>query len=102
MNLVERFFRDLTEFISGNSFVSTRQLGEAIIAFLAARNETLGAACGMPRAKTSARSSRQTGARRRPVRKQRYFRDATLGRAIGLSWRSLPAPSCYVTGQART
>jgi hypothetical protein len=56
MNLVERFFRDLTEFISGNSFVSTRQLGEAIIAFLAARNETLGAACGMPRAKTSARS----------------------------------------------
>jgi hypothetical protein len=44
MNLVERFFRDLTEFISGNSFVSTRQLGEAIIAFLAARNETLGAA----------------------------------------------------------
>ena len=50
MNLVERFFRDLTEFLSGNSLVSTRQLGEAIIAFLAARDETLGAAYGRPRA----------------------------------------------------
>jgi len=39
MNLVERFFRDLTEFISEKSFASTRELADAIIAFLAARNE---------------------------------------------------------------
>jgi hypothetical protein len=37
--LVERFFRDLTEFISEKSFASTRELADAIIAFLAARNE---------------------------------------------------------------
>jgi len=39
MNLVERFFRDLTEFITEKSFASTRELAAAIIAFLAARNE---------------------------------------------------------------
>jgi transposase len=39
MNLVERFFRDLTEFITQKSFASTRELADAIIAFLAARNE---------------------------------------------------------------
>jgi transposase len=39
MNLVERFFRDLTEFISEKSFASTRELADAIIAFLAVRNE---------------------------------------------------------------
>ena len=39
MNLVERFFRDLTEFITEKSFASTRELADAIIAFLAARNE---------------------------------------------------------------
>src|ERR1700732_3592453 len=39
MNLVERFFRDLTEFITEKSFASTRDLADAIIAFLAARNE---------------------------------------------------------------
>jgi transposase len=39
MNLVERFFRDLTEFITEKSFASTRQLADAIIAFLAARND---------------------------------------------------------------
>jgi transposase len=39
MNLVERFFRDLTEFISEKSFASTRELADAIIAFLAARND---------------------------------------------------------------
>ena len=39
MNLVERFFRDLTEFITEKSFASTRELAEAIIAFLAVRNE---------------------------------------------------------------
>ena len=39
MNLVERFFRDLTEFISEKSFASTRELTDAIIAFLAARND---------------------------------------------------------------
>src|ERR1700720_3036320 len=31
MNLVERFFRDLTEFISEKSFASTRELADAII-----------------------------------------------------------------------
>jgi len=39
MNLVERVFRDLTEFITEKSFASTRELADAIIAFLAARNE---------------------------------------------------------------
>jgi hypothetical protein len=39
MNLVERFFRDLTEFITDKSFASTRELADAIIAFLAAHNE---------------------------------------------------------------
>jgi hypothetical protein len=39
MNLVERFFRDLTEFITEKSFASTRELADAIIAFLAVRNE---------------------------------------------------------------
>ena len=37
--MVERFFRDLTEFITEKSFASTRELADAIIAFLAARNE---------------------------------------------------------------
>src|SRR5439155_9857056 len=39
MNLVERFFRDLPKFITEKSFASTRELADAIIAFLAARNE---------------------------------------------------------------
>jgi transposase len=39
MNLVERFFRDLTEFITEKSFASTRDPADAIIACLAARNE---------------------------------------------------------------
>ena len=39
MNLVERFFRDLTDFITEKSFASTRELADAIIAFLVARNE---------------------------------------------------------------
>ena len=37
--MVERFFRDLTEFITEKSFASTRDLADAIIAFLAARNQ---------------------------------------------------------------
>ena len=37
MNLVERFFRNLAEFITEKSFASTRALADAIIAFLAAR-----------------------------------------------------------------
>ena len=37
--MVERLFRDLTEFITEKSFASTRDLADAIIAFLAARNE---------------------------------------------------------------
>jgi transposase len=40
MNLVERFFRDLTAFITEKSFASTRELAEAITGFLAARNQT--------------------------------------------------------------
>jgi transposase len=39
MNLVERFFSDLTAFISEQSFASTRKLAEAIITFLADRND---------------------------------------------------------------
>jgi transposase len=39
MNLVERFFGDLTAFITEKSFSSTRELADAIITFLAARND---------------------------------------------------------------
>ena len=39
MNLGERFFRDLTAFITEKSFASTRELAEAITGFLAARNQ---------------------------------------------------------------
>jgi hypothetical protein len=39
MNLVERFFGDLTAFISEKSFASTRELADAIITFLAVRND---------------------------------------------------------------
>jgi hypothetical protein len=39
MNLVERFFRDLTELITEKGFASTRELADAIIAFLAERNK---------------------------------------------------------------
>jgi transposase len=39
MNLVERFFADLTACISEKSFASTRDLADAIIAFLAAHNQ---------------------------------------------------------------
>jgi hypothetical protein len=38
MNLVERFFRDLIEFITEKSFALTREL-DAIIAFPTARND---------------------------------------------------------------
>ena len=38
LNLVERFFRDLTDFITAKSFASTGELSAAIIAFLAERN----------------------------------------------------------------
>ena len=38
MNLVERFFRDLTDFISEGSFRSTKELSEAIMGYLAQRN----------------------------------------------------------------
>lgn len=38
MNLVERFFGDLTAFITEKSFASTRELADAITTFLAARN----------------------------------------------------------------
>jgi DDE superfamily endonuclease len=39
MNLVERFFRDLTEFITEKGFASSRELADAIIAFLAERDK---------------------------------------------------------------
>ncbi len=38
MNLVERFFRDLGDFLAEGSFGSVKALAEAIIAFLAERN----------------------------------------------------------------
>ena len=38
MNLVERFFGELTPFIGAKSFASTRELADAIITFLTARN----------------------------------------------------------------
>ena len=38
LNLIERFFRDLTDFITQKSFASVGELSEAIISFLAARN----------------------------------------------------------------
>jgi len=39
LNLVERFFRDLTDVITEKSFASVSQLSEAIIGFLAERNK---------------------------------------------------------------
>ena len=53
MNLVERFFRDLTEFIYEKSFASTRDLADAIIAFLEHVTKIRGATCGRPKVKTS-------------------------------------------------
>ena len=38
LNLVERFFGDLTDVITHKSFASVSELSEAIIAFLAERN----------------------------------------------------------------
>jgi hypothetical protein len=38
--LLERFFGDLTEFISEKGFASTRELADAILAFLTARNDS--------------------------------------------------------------
>ena len=38
LNLVERFFRDLTDFITERSFASLGELSDAIIGFLAKRN----------------------------------------------------------------
>jgi hypothetical protein len=38
LNLVERFFRDLTDFITEKSFASLGELSEAIIGVLAERN----------------------------------------------------------------
>lgn len=39
LNLVERFFRDLTDFITEQSFASLADLSDAIIGFLAERNK---------------------------------------------------------------
>src|SRR3954469_4328141 len=69
MNLVERFFRDLTAFITEKSFASTRELADAIIAFLAARNENPQRYVWKAKGKTScARSTRPD--RRSPPSKQ--------------------------------
>lgn len=38
MSLVERFFRDLTDFVTEKSFSSVRELADAIIAFMAEGN----------------------------------------------------------------
>ena len=40
LNLVERFFRDLTDFITEKSFASLGELSDAIIGFLAEHNKT--------------------------------------------------------------
>ena len=39
LNLVERFFRDLTDFVTERSFASVGELSEAIIGFLAEHNK---------------------------------------------------------------
>ena len=39
LNLVERFFRDLTGYITEKSFASLGELSDSIIAFLAERNK---------------------------------------------------------------
>ena len=39
LNLVERFFRDVTDRIACGSFASVKELADTIIAYLAARNE---------------------------------------------------------------
>ena len=39
LNLVERFFRDLTDYITEKSFASVGELSDSIIAFLAERNK---------------------------------------------------------------
>jgi transposase len=58
LNLVERFFRDLTGYITEKSFASVGELSDAIIAFLAEHNRNAKDMSGLPRVKTScARSS---------------------------------------------
>ena len=39
LNLVERFFRDLTDRITNGSFASVKELAETIIAYLVDRNQ---------------------------------------------------------------
>ena len=39
LNLVERFFRDLTDRITNGSFASVKELADTIIAYLADRNQ---------------------------------------------------------------
>src|SRR4029077_15303146 len=53
MNLVERFFRDLTQFITEKSFASTRELADAIIAFWRCATKIPADTYGKPRARTS-------------------------------------------------
>jgi hypothetical protein len=38
LNLVERFFRDLTDFLSEGSFSSVKKLADSIMTYLAERN----------------------------------------------------------------
>lgn len=39
LNLVERFFRDLTDYLSEGSFASVKELADAIIAYLTEHNQ---------------------------------------------------------------
>jgi transposase len=38
LNLVERFFRDLTDFLTEGSFISVKKLTDSIMTYLAERN----------------------------------------------------------------
>ena len=79
MNLVERFFRDLTGFITEKSFASTQQLADAIIAFLAAQRKSPTLCVeGQGRRDPAQDQRRQTSARHRSDQKKFYFRDDAL------------------------
>jgi transposase len=81
MNLMERFFGDLTALISEKSFASTHQLADAII-HLPGRPQRPPSALrveGQRRRYLAQNRPRQTRARRRHRPRQSYFGDTTLG-----------------------
>jgi hypothetical protein len=79
MNLVERFFRDLPKFITEKSFASTRELADAIIAFLAARNDNPRRYVWKAKGETScARSMRPDRRSLRSRQQVMCFRDGIL------------------------